>query len=108
MGKQIRNSFTSKNIVSAFKPLQLCHMNLCGPLALVGKKKDILLLLSMISLVLHALCFLFKMMIHLKNFEFFYEKVQRDGGYYITSIEKDHGAKFESSKNSTMCKNTIS
>lgn len=31
----------------------------------------------------------------LKNFEFFYEKVQRDKVYYITSIRSDHGGEFE-------------
>jgi len=30
-GKQIKNSFTSKNIVSTFRPLQLLHLDLFGP-----------------------------------------------------------------------------
>ena len=41
LGKQTRTSFKSKNVVSTSRPLQLLHMDLCGPsrtLSLGGKR----------------------------------------------------------------------
>ena len=46
-GKQIRNSFESKNIVSTSRPLELLHMNLFGPTrttSLGGKKYGLVII----------------------------------------------------------------
>ncbi|XP_060182255.1 uncharacterized protein LOC132611916 [Lycium barbarum] len=74
-GKQTRSSFNSKDIVSTSKPLQLVHMDLVGPTrtASIGRKS------------------------------FFYEKVQLDKGYYITSIRSDHGGEFENKAFEDFC-----
>lgn len=39
----------------------------------------------------------------LKNFEFFCKKVQREKGYYITSIRSDHRGEFESKAFENFC-----
>jgi len=39
----------------------------------------------------------------LKNFEFFCEKVQRDKGYYISSIRSDHEGEFENKLFENFC-----
>ena len=36
-GKQVRNSFKSKNLVSTSRPLELLHINLFGPIGGISK-----------------------------------------------------------------------
>ena len=35
-GKQVRNSFKSKNLVSTFRPLELLHIDLFGPMDVIS------------------------------------------------------------------------
>lgn len=97
LGKQARSSFKVKNIVSTSKPLQLLHMNLFGPTrtASIGGKKYVFVIVDDFS---RFTCVMF--LSHkddaLKNFEVFCKKVQREKGYYISTIRSDHGGKFES------------
>src|ERR1044071_3485858 len=48
MEKQVRNSFKSKNQVSTCKPLELIHMDVCGPMRVqsIGGSKYILVLVD--------------------------------------------------------------
>src|ERR1044071_7844465 len=48
MGKQVRSSFKSKNQVSTSKPLELIHMDVCGPMRVqsIGGSKYILVLVD--------------------------------------------------------------
>jgi len=36
-GKQVRNSFKLKNYVSTTRPLEMLHMNLCGPMRVISR-----------------------------------------------------------------------
>ncbi|XP_070030113.1 uncharacterized protein [Nicotiana sylvestris] len=76
IGKQTRNSFKNKDIVSTSKPLQLLHMYLFGPTRTV--------------------IFLSHKDEALKIFEIVCKKVEREKGYLITTIQNDHGGEFES------------
>ena len=50
-GKQIKNYFTSKNIVSTFRPLQLLHLNLFGPSRTASTNGKTSLLISSLNFV---------------------------------------------------------
>ena len=61
-GKQVRNSFKSKNLISTFKPLELLHVDLFGPmdvLSMGGKSYG----LSSLMIILGSLGFIF---LHIK------------------------------------------
>jgi len=36
-GKQVKNSFKSKKIVSTSRPLELLHIDLCGPMRIMSR-----------------------------------------------------------------------
>ena len=36
-GKQVKNSFKTKRFVSASKPLELLHIDLCGPMRIISR-----------------------------------------------------------------------
>ena len=36
-GKHVKNSFKSKKFVSTFKPLELLHIDLCGPMRIMSR-----------------------------------------------------------------------
>lgn len=84
MGKQTRNSFIAKVIVSTSKPLQLFLMNLFGPTRTVsiGEKIYVFVIVDDFSHCTWAI-FLDNKNDTLKSFEFFCEKVQRNRRYYI-------------------------
>ncbi|XP_060200433.1 uncharacterized protein LOC132628684 [Lycium barbarum] len=103
-GKQTRNSFSSKDIVSTFKPLQLLHMDLVGPTktASIGGKRYAFVIIDDFSRFTWVI-FLVHKDETLKNFKFFCEKIQREKGYYITSIRSDHGGEFENKAFEEFC-----
>ena len=47
-GKQVRNSFKLKNYVSTTQPLEMLHMDLCGPTRIIsrGGKRYVLVVLD--------------------------------------------------------------
>ena len=36
-GKQVKNSFKSKNCVSTTQPLKMLHIDLCGPMRIMSR-----------------------------------------------------------------------
>ena len=51
-GKQIKNSFTSKNVVSTTRPLQLLHLDLFGPTrttSTTGKRYGLIIVLNFVN-----------------------------------------------------------
>ncbi|XP_060187573.1 uncharacterized protein LOC132616852 [Lycium barbarum] len=103
-GKQTRNFFSSKDIVSTSKPLQLLHMDLVGPTrtASIGGKRYAFVIIDDFSRFTWVI-FLAHKDDTLKNFKFFCEKIQREKGYYITSIRSDHGGEFENKAFEEFC-----
>ncbi|XP_060170564.1 uncharacterized protein LOC132601497 [Lycium barbarum] len=103
-GKQTRNSFSSKDIVSTSKPLQLHHMDLVGPTrtSSIGGKRYAFVIIDDFSRFTWVI-FLAHKDDTLKNFKFFCEKIQREKGYYITSIRSDHGGEFENNAFEEFC-----
>ena len=98
-GKQIKNSFTSKNIVSTFRPLQRLYLDLFGPTRTAstsGKMYGLVIVddYSRWSWV---------MFLNHKD-EFFYiffkfcKHSQNEKGVCITSIRSDHEGEFENVK----------
>jgi len=104
LGKQTRSSFKIKNIVSTSKPLQLLHMDLFGPTrtASIGGKKYAFVIVDDFSRFTWVM-FLSHKDDALKNFEVFCKKVQREKGYYISTIRSDHGGEFESRAFENFC-----
>ena len=51
-GKQVRSSFKPKNSISTSRPLELLHMDLCGPIPVqsLGRSKYILVIVDDFSL----------------------------------------------------------
>jgi len=37
-GKQVKNSFKSKRCVSTIRPLELLHIDLCGPMSMMSRR----------------------------------------------------------------------
>ncbi|XP_070030226.1 uncharacterized protein LOC142161990 [Nicotiana tabacum] len=97
MGKQTRNSFKNKDIVSTSKPLQLLHMNLFGPTrtANIGGKRYAFVIVDDYSRFTWVI-FLSHKDEALRYFEVFCKKVEREKGYLISTIQSDHGGEFES------------
>lgn len=108
-GKQTRTSFIYKDIVTTSKPLQPLHMDLFGPTrtASIWGKWYAFIIVDDYS------CFTWIIFLThkdeaLKNFKIFCKKVQREIGYYISTIQSDHGGEFEADylKPSAMSKST--
>lgn len=91
LGKKTRTSFRVKNIVSTSKPLQLFHIDLFGPTrtASIGSKRYALVIVDDYSSFTWVV-FLTNNYEDFDNFEVFCRKVQRDAGYFISTIHSDH------------------
>ncbi|XP_075099524.1 uncharacterized protein LOC142176293 [Nicotiana tabacum] len=96
-GKQTRNSFKNKDIVSTSKHLQLLHMDLFGPTRTtsIGGKRYVFVIVDDYSHFTWVI-FLSHKDEALRNFEVFNKKVEREKGYLITTIQSDHGGEFKS------------
>jgi len=96
MGKQTRNSYFGKDIVSTNKPLHLLHMDMFRPTrtANIGGKRYASVIVDDYSRFTWVI-FISHKDDTLKNFEFFCEKVQLDKGYYISSIRSNHEENLE-------------
>ncbi|XP_075098897.1 uncharacterized protein LOC142175799 [Nicotiana tabacum] len=104
LGKQTRSSFKFKNIVSTSKPLQLLHMDLFGltRTASISGRKYAFVIVDDFSRFTWVM-FLSHKDDALKIFEVFCKKVQREKGYYISTIRSDHGGEFESRDFENFC-----
>ncbi|XP_075086520.1 uncharacterized protein LOC142169185 [Nicotiana tabacum] len=90
IGKQTRNPFKIKDIVSTSKPLQLLHMDLFGPnkTAIIGGKRYAFVIIDDYSRFTWV-NFLSHKDEALKNFEIYCKRVEREKGYLITTIHKE-------------------
>jgi len=95
-GKQVKNSFQRKNLVSTLKPLELLHMNLFGPsrtMSLGGNYYG-LVIVDDYSRYTWTLFF------RTKNdafdvFRKLVKVIQNEKGLNIVSIRSDHGGEFQ-------------
>ena len=103
-GKQTKNSFKSKDIISTSRPLQLLHMDLFGltqTLSLSGKKYTLVIVDDFTR-------FTWTFFLASKdetNYVFirYCKKVQNEKGLNIVTIQSDHGGEFENHKMNNFC-----
>ena len=105
MEKQVRSSFKSKNQVSTSKPLELIHMDVCGPMRVqsIGGSKYILVLVDDYSR------FTWTIFIRSKSevFNRFKEQapiLEKSQNLSLKSIHSDHGTEFENKEFLTFCR----
>ena len=98
-GKQVRSSFKPKSTVSTTKPLELLHMDLCGPMRVQsrGGKRYVFVIVDDYSRFTWTL-FLATKDETFTMFEIFTKLVQKKFNKEIISIRSDHGLEFENSQ----------
>ena len=103
-GKQVRSSFKPKLTVSTTKPLELLHMDLCGPMRVLsrGGKRYVFLIVDEYSRFTWTL-FLATKDETFTMFEMFAKLVQKKFNKEIISIRSDHGLEFENSQFLKFC-----
>jgi len=104
-GKQVRSSFKSKNMVSTTKPLELIHMDLCGPMRVQSRsgKKYVLVIIDDFSRFTWVI-FLSSKDETFDEFVSFAKRVQKYSGNQIIHIRSDHGTELENSRFDDFCK----
>ena len=106
LGKQTRNSFKPKNVVTTTRPLELIHMDLFGPTrtsSLGGKKYGFVIVddYSRYTWVM----FLGHKDETFTAFQNFYKKVSNEKNMSILGIRSDHGTEFENHQFENFCCN---
>jgi len=97
-GKQVRNSFKLKNCVSITRPLDLLHVDLCGPMRIRsrGGKRNVLVVVDNYSRFTWTLFLAFKYETF-ENFLVFLKRTEKRVGHSLVCLRSDHGKKFENS-----------
>ncbi|XP_074313649.1 uncharacterized protein LOC141648837 [Silene latifolia] len=103
--KHVRSSFKSKRVVSTTKPLELIHMDLCGPMRIRSRGGS----LYVCVLVDDYSRFVWTLFLHAKSetFEEFLvliKKLQNKLGHKLISIRTDHGREFENDSFISFCR----
>ena len=103
-GKQTKNSFHSKNVVSTSRPLELLHLDLFGPtrIANLGGKKYGLVIVDNFSRYTWVI-FLIHKDEAFEAFKIFSKRVQNEKDFCITSIRSYHGGEFENHSFENFC-----
>ncbi|XP_070052227.1 uncharacterized protein [Nicotiana tomentosiformis] len=98
-GKQVRSSFKPKREVSTLRPLDLFHMDLCGPMRVArrGGKKYIFVIVDDYSRFTWTM-FLITKDETFEVFVAFVKKIQVKMGNNIACIRFDHGTEFDNAK----------
>ena len=97
-GKQVRTSFKSKDFDSTSWPLELLHVDLCGPMRVTsrGGKRYVLVI---VDDYFNFTCTLFLTSKDeaFENFLAFLKKIEKRVGHSLVSLRYDHGKEFENS-----------
>ena len=103
-GKQVRSSFKPKLTVSTTKPLELLHMDLCGPMRVQsrGGKRYVFVIVDDYSRFTLTL-FLATKDETFTMFEIFAKLIEKKFNKDIISIRSDHGLEFENSQFLQFC-----
>ena len=98
MGKQVRNSFKTKNYVSTSRPLEMLHVDLCGPMRTRsrGGKRYVLVIVDDYSRFTWTL-FLSSKDETYELFITFLKRVEKRVGHSLMCLRSDHGTEFENS-----------
>ena len=103
-GKQTRISFKSKKYISSKKPLELIHMDLCGPMRIQSRsgKRYVMVIVDDFSRFTWVF-FLVSKDETFDEFVAFAKKEQRRTGCPLVHLRSDHGTEFENSKFDEFC-----
>jgi len=95
-GKQVKNSFKSKRCVSTTRPLELLHINLCGPIRIVsrGGKRYVCVIVDDYSRFTWTL-FLASKDVTFEKFVAFLKKVEKRVGHSLVCLRSDHGTELK-------------
>ena len=91
-GKQVRNSFKLKNYVSTTRPLEMLHMDLCGPMRVTsrGGKRYVLAIVDDYSHFTWTL-FLASKDKTFEKFLVFLKRAEKRVGHSLVCLRSDHG-----------------
>ena len=103
-GKQVRTSFKLKNKVSTTRPLEILHVDLCGPMRVMsrGGKRYVLVIVDDYSRFTWTL-FLATKDESFEKFIVFLKKVETRVGHSLVCLRSDHGTEFENSSFMDYC-----
>ena len=104
-GKHVRKSFKSKKLVSTTKPLELIHMDLCGPMRVQSRSGKLYVLVIVDDYSRYT----WTIFLHSKNetfeeFTCFAKKIQKSSGHQLIHLRSDHGTEFENQKFDEFCR----
>ena len=104
-GKHVLSSFKLKKMVSTTKPLELIHMDLCGPMRIQSRsgKKYVLVIVDDYSRFTWVI-FLASKDETFNEFVAFAKKIQKISGHSIVHLRSDHGTEFENSRFDEFCR----
>ena len=99
MGKQTRVSFKTKKTISTSRPLELLHIDLCGPMRTrsLNHSRYVLVIVDDFSRFTWTE-FLQSKEDTFEQFEALMKRTQRKLGQQLVSIRSDHGTEFENSQ----------
>jgi len=97
-GKKVRTSFKLKNCVSISRPLELLHVDFCGPMRIPsrGGNRYILVIVDDYSRFTWTL-FSTSKDEAFENSLVFLKKTEKKVGHSMVSLRSDHGKEFENS-----------
>ncbi|CAM8981668.1 unnamed protein product [Rhodiola kirilowii] len=103
-GKQTRTSFPVKNVVSTTRPLELVHMDLCGPMRTTtrGGNKYVFVLVDDYSRFTWVIFIANKTEVF-SEFETWVKVTERNHSRKLAGIRTDHGTEFENSQFISWC-----
>ena len=97
-GKQVKSSCKSKRCVSTSRPLEMLHIDLCGPMRIMsrGGKRYVCVIEDDYSRFTWTLLLASKDET-LEKFVSFLKKIEKRVGHSLVCLRSDHGTEFENS-----------
>ena len=104
-GKQVRSSFKSKNDVTSKAPLELLHMDLCGPMRVQspGGARYMFVIVDDYSRFTWTIFLRSKDEVH-SRFSELVLSLEKSLSLSVRAIRSDHGTEFENAKMLTFCR----
>ena len=104
-GKQVRSSFKAKNDVTSKAPLELLHMDLCGPMRVQspGGTRYMFVIVDDYSRFTWTIFLRSKDEVH-SRFSELVPMLEKYLSIYVRAIRSDHDTEFENAKMLTFCR----